>query len=105
MSSTRFNLGDDWLYVAWVEKNSCMGQQAHLKQRWKCDARRIYWPKKSEQNQTANEFKTWLKCGRPIGSKHKNPRKNQGVEMSNGQAEVMITKEGSPKKTLDMTNK
>ena len=41
---------------------------------------RIEIPKGQSENEVTNESKVRLKCGRPIGSKDKNPRKKKGTE-------------------------
>ena len=52
------------------------------------------------QNQPANESKTRLKRGRPIGSKDKNPRKRKGAEIGNNETEVITTNEKSPEENM-----
>jgi hypothetical protein len=42
------------------------------------------------QPSTANESKTTIKRGRPLGSKDKNPRKQKGAKNQDGQIEEII---------------
>ncbi|GJZ88943.1 disease resistance CC-NBS-LRR class family protein [Tanacetum coccineum] len=56
-----------------------------------------------EHSEISNESKAHLKCGRPISSKDKNPRKKKGACNQDGQVEVKETLEGSSIRTLDMT--
>ena len=55
------------------------------------------------QPSTANESKATIKCGIPLGSKDKNPRKQKGAKNQDGQIEEIIIQEKSPEGNEDMT--
>ncbi|KAJ9544857.1 hypothetical protein OSB04_024564 [Centaurea solstitialis] len=50
------------------------------------------------QDNVSNDVRARQKCGRPLDSKEKNPRKKKGANNQHGQIEVIET----PEKTLDM---
>ena len=52
----------------------------------------------------ANESKTCIKHGRPIGSKDKNPRKPKGAKVNDDDIKDKIVFDKLPEKLGDMTN-